>query len=127
MVMRGRTKAADQRPLHPHSFDDIKKEACFVLGLLAVKPEYQAQIASAGALPGLIKLVKDHKPTVTVRPVVQGSGGVARRAADAITNLAHENMEVKVRRTSEPLRGVLRRGFGAGLWLDLTLQAAACR
>jgi hypothetical protein len=24
-----------------------------------------------------------------------GSGGVARRAADAITNLAHENIEIK--------------------------------
>jgi hypothetical protein len=24
-----------------------------------------------------------------------GSGGVARRAADAITNLAHENLEIK--------------------------------
>jgi hypothetical protein len=77
-------------------FDDIKKEACFILGLLAVKPEYQAQISQAGALPGLVKLLRAHKPTAVTR-VVPGSGGVARRAADAITNLAHENVDIKVR------------------------------
>jgi hypothetical protein len=74
----------------------VKKEACFIVGLLAVKPEYQAQISSAGALPGLIKLLRAHRPTAVTRPVVPGSGGVARRAADAITNLAHENVDVKV-------------------------------
>ena len=77
-------------------FDEIKKEACFILGLLAVKPEYQAQISQAGALPGLVKLLRAHKPTAVTR-VVPGSGGVARRAADAITNLAHENVDIKVR------------------------------
>ncbi|KAI8471320.1 MAG: armadillo/beta-catenin repeat family protein [Monoraphidium minutum] len=75
-------------------FDEIKKEACFILGLLAVKPEYQAQISQAGALPGLVKLLRAHKPTAVTR-VVPGSGGVARRAADAITNLAHENVDIK--------------------------------
>jgi hypothetical protein len=50
----------------------------------------------AGALPGLVRLLRAHKPT-TVTRVVPGSGGVARRAADAITNLAHENVEIKVR------------------------------
>jgi hypothetical protein len=79
----------------PCSYDDIKKEACFILGLLAVKPEYQAQISDAGALPGLVALLRAHKPTAVTR-VVPGSGGVARRAADAITNLAHENVEIKV-------------------------------
>lgn len=86
-------------PLTPapssHSFDEVKKEACFILGLLAVKPEFQAAIASAGALPGLVKLLRAHKPTAVTR-VVPGSGGVARRAADAITNLAHENVDIKV-------------------------------
>lgn len=91
--------AANQPPPPPlprHSFDDVKKEACFILGLLAVKPEYQAAIASAGALGGLVKLLRAHKPTAVTK-VVPGSGGVARRAADAVTNLAHENVEIKVR------------------------------
>lgn len=77
-------------------YDEVKKEACFILGLLAVKPEYQAQVAAAGALPGLVRLLKAHKPSAVTR-VVPGSGGVARRAADAITNLAHENMDIKNR------------------------------
>lgn len=34
------------------SFTEIRKDACFILGLLAVKPEYQHQIAAARALPG---------------------------------------------------------------------------
>ncbi|GBF96006.1 hypothetical protein Rsub_08821 [Raphidocelis subcapitata] len=81
-------------------FDDIKKEACFILGLLAVKPEYQAAIVGAGALPGLVRLLRAHKPTMVTR-VVPGSGGVARRAADAITNLAHENVDIKNRVRAE--------------------------
>ena len=79
----------------PGAFDDVKKEACFILGLLAVKPELQAAIASAGALPGLVRLLKAHRPAAVTR-VQPGSGGVARRAADAITNLAHENVDIKV-------------------------------
>lgn len=34
------------------SFTEVRKDACFILGLLAVKPEYQHQIAKAKALPG---------------------------------------------------------------------------
>lgn len=90
------------------SFTEVRKDACFILGLLAVKPEYQHQIAAASALPGLVKLLEAHSissppprttsstgewaPATAARA---GSGGVARRAADAITNLAHENIEIK--------------------------------
>lgn len=93
----------------------MRKEACFILGLLAVKPEYQHQIAQANALPGLVKLLAAHNINTPPRhsstsggglygagPAApgmaergSGSGGVARRAADAITNLAHENIEIK--------------------------------
>jgi len=45
----------------PCSCDDIEKEACFILGLLAVKPEYQTAIATQGALPGLVNLLVKHK------------------------------------------------------------------
>ncbi len=76
------------------SFEDVEKEACFILGLLAIKPEWQAQIAAAGALPSLVKLLKQHRITSMTKSQ-PGSGGVARRAADAITNLAHENVDIK--------------------------------
>ncbi len=99
------------------SFSEVRKEACFILGLLAVKPEYQHQIAGAQALPGLVKLLTSHSlagpgasrgnapsandgataatGTAATGRSGSGSGGVARRAADAVTNLAHENLEIK--------------------------------
>lgn len=89
--------------------EDLEKEACFILGQLAVKPEYQARIAQRGALQGLVRLLKEHRSLAASStssagtfPLLggsgksqQGSGGAARRAADAITNLAHENVEIK--------------------------------
>ncbi|GAX73566.1 hypothetical protein CEUSTIGMA_g1017.t1 [Chlamydomonas eustigma] len=76
------------------SNEEVEKEACFVLGLLAVKPEYQARIATCGALDGLVRLLKEHRLLSTTRPQ-PGSGGATRRAADAITNLSHENSDIK--------------------------------
>jgi hypothetical protein len=76
------------------SYEDIKKEACFILGLLAIRPEFQTRIAAAQALPGLVRLLTAHRTTAVTRQQ-PGSGGVARRASDAITNLAHENSEIK--------------------------------
>jgi hypothetical protein len=76
------------------SNEEVEKEACFVLGLLAVKPEYQARIATCGALYGLVRLLKEHRLLSTTRSQ-PGSGGATRRAADAITNLAHENSDIK--------------------------------
>ncbi|MEW5297840.1 MAG: hypothetical protein WDW36_001021 [Sanguina aurantia] len=74
--------------------EEVQKEACFILGLLAVKPEFQARIAQSNALPGLVRLLREHRLSSTTR-AQPGSGGIARRAADAITNLAHENVEIK--------------------------------
>lgn len=50
------------------SFTEVLKEACFILSLLAVKPEYQHQIASAQALPGLIKLLTAHNISSPPKP-----------------------------------------------------------
>lgn len=75
--------------------EELEKEACFILGLLAVKPEYQSRIAACGALPGLVRLLKEHKINATPSKGQPGHGAAARRAADAITNLAHENSEIK--------------------------------
>mmetsp|Transcript_4496 Transcript_4496/g.9672 ORF Transcript_4496/g.9672 Transcript_4496/m.9672 type:complete len:723 (-) Transcript_4496:189-2357(-) len=74
--------------------EELEKEACFILGLLAVKPEYQTRIAQCGALQGLVRLLKEHRIGIMTKSQ-PGSGGAARRAADAITNLAHENVDIK--------------------------------
>jgi hypothetical protein len=102
--------------------EELDKELCFILGLLAVKPEYQTRIAQSGALTGLVRLLKEHKLTTITKPQ-PGSGGVARRAADAITNLAHENVDIKnmVREQDgiPPLVSLLEA-------MDVKVQRAAC-
>ncbi|GAB2266576.1 hypothetical protein Dimus_001572 [Dionaea muscipula] len=72
---------------------EVEKGSAFVLGLLAVKPEHQQLIVDAGALPYLVDLLKRHRSCSNARAV----NGVIRRAADAITNLAHENSSIKTR------------------------------
>ncbi|KAL7112892.1 hypothetical protein ACP275_04G029500 [Erythranthe tilingii] len=74
--------------LHEH---EVEKGCAFTLGLLAVKPEYQQLIVDAGALPHLVDLLKRHKLNS------RAANGVIKRAADAITNLAHENSSIKIR------------------------------
>mmetsp|Transcript_22270 Transcript_22270/g.42491 ORF Transcript_22270/g.42491 Transcript_22270/m.42491 type:complete len:706 (-) Transcript_22270:1411-3528(-) len=86
------------------SNDDVEKEVCLALGLLAIKPEHQRTIADSNALPGLVALLKRRtSPHVQVEgaAVREHGGGVPRRAADAITNLAHENVVIKSRVRAE--------------------------
>lgn len=80
------------------SGEDIEKEACFILGLLAIKQDHQHAIADRGALPGLVGLLKRYVP-FTGSP--NAGTSVVRRAADAITNLAHENVSIKSRVRTE--------------------------
>ncbi|KAJ9505742.1 hypothetical protein QJQ45_029262 [Haematococcus lacustris] len=101
--------------------DDLEKEACFILGLLAVKPEYQARIAQEGALEGFVRLLKEHQMGATTK-TQPGSGGSARRAADAITNLAHENVEIK---NQVRLKGGIPPLVALLEALDLKVQRAA--
>ncbi|XP_010277774.1 PREDICTED: ARM REPEAT PROTEIN INTERACTING WITH ABF2-like isoform X2 [Nelumbo nucifera] len=90
-----------QPPPHPREGDDgpkpfeheVEKGSAFALGLLAVKPEHQQLIVDAGALSHLVDLLKRHKDGSSSRAV----NSVIRRAADAITNLAHENSWIKTR------------------------------
>ncbi|XP_072975795.1 ARM REPEAT PROTEIN INTERACTING WITH ABF2 isoform X2 [Typha angustifolia] len=70
---------------------EVEKGSAFALGLLAVKPEHQQLIVDAGALPLLVNLLRRHKKGSNSRAV----NSVIRRAADAITNLAHENSNIK--------------------------------
>ncbi|KAF9677572.1 hypothetical protein SADUNF_Sadunf08G0121700 [Salix dunnii] len=76
---------------------EVEKESAFALGLLAVKPEHQQIIVDAGALSHLVSLLKRqggvHRDSSNSRAV----NSVIRRAADAITNLAHENSSIKTR------------------------------
>ncbi|OAY55802.1 ARM REPEAT PROTEIN INTERACTING WITH ABF2 [Manihot esculenta] len=72
---------------------EVEKGSAFALGLLAVKPEHQQLIVDAGALSLLVDLLKRHKDGSISRAV----NSVIRRAADAITNLAHENSSIKTR------------------------------
>ncbi|CAM6008724.1 unnamed protein product [Sphagnum balticum] len=76
---------------------EVEKDAAFALGLLAVKPEHQRLIADAGALPLLVGLLKRQGSNSNNRI----AHGVVRRAADAITNLAHENAHIKTRVRTE--------------------------
>ncbi|PIN25860.1 Karyopherin (importin) alpha [Handroanthus impetiginosus] len=69
---------------------EVEKGSAFTLGLLAIKPEHQQLIVDAGALPQLVDLLKRHKVGLS-----WAVSGVIRRAADAITNLAHENSSIK--------------------------------
>ncbi|KAK7405887.1 hypothetical protein VNO78_07499 [Psophocarpus tetragonolobus] len=80
-----------QRPL-PFEHE-VEKGSAFALGLLAVKPEHQQLIVDSGALKHLVDLLKRHKNGLTSRAI----NSLIRRAADAITNLAHENSSIKTR------------------------------
>ncbi|XP_030486794.2 ARM REPEAT PROTEIN INTERACTING WITH ABF2 [Cannabis sativa] len=73
--------------------NEVERNSAFAIGLLAVKPEYQQLIVDAGAISHLVDLLKRHKKDANSRAV----SGVIRRAADAITNLAHENSSIKTR------------------------------
>lgn len=72
---------------------EVEKGSAFALGLLAVKPEHQQLIVDNGALSHLVNLLKRHMDGNCSRAV----NSVIRRAADAITNLAHENSSIKTR------------------------------
>ncbi|XP_027367888.1 ARM REPEAT PROTEIN INTERACTING WITH ABF2-like [Abrus precatorius] len=72
---------------------EVEKGSAFALGLLAVKPEHQQLIVDSGALTHLVELLKRHKNGLTSRAI----NSLIRRAADAITNLAHENSSIKTR------------------------------
>ncbi|KAL7200680.1 hypothetical protein ACSBR1_032580 [Camellia fascicularis] len=104
----------DSKP-HEH---EVEKGSAFTLGLLAVKPEHQQLIVDAGALPHLVDLLKRHRYGKNSKAV----NGVIRRAADAITNLAHENSSIKTRVRIEggipPLVELLE-------FIDLKVQRAA--
>ncbi|CAI0448896.1 unnamed protein product [Linum tenue] len=70
---------------------EVEKACSFALALIAIQPQYQQVIVDAGALPLLVALLKRHKSHINsgIVPLV------IRKATDAITNLAHENSNIK--------------------------------
>jgi aconitase B len=56
-----------------------------------LQPEHQQLIVDSGALTHLVDLLKRHTNGLTSRAV----NSLIRRAADAVTNLAHENSNIK--------------------------------
>ena len=89
---------------------DIEKEACYVIGLLAGKTVNQNKLvkqedavepnqsSDVNVNVEKIDVVSELVPLLERYHPSQGSGptaSVARRAADAITNLAHENNRIK--------------------------------
>ena len=106
------------------SSEDVEKESCFILGLLAIKPEHQHSIADAGALAGLVGILRRHTDNIGC-PMPGAS--VVRRAADAITNLAHENVPIKSRVRAEggiPPLVILLEAYDAKVRLDHLLDKA---
>ncbi|KAL1084110.1 hypothetical protein V6Z11_D09G242900 [Gossypium hirsutum] len=84
----------EDRDRSPKPFEhEVEKGSAFALGLLAVKPEHQQLIVDSGALSHLVNLLRRHKDSSISRAVIS----VIRRAADALTNLAHENSSIKTR------------------------------
>ena len=74
--------------------EELERDICFILGLLAIKVEHQAAICDAGALPTLVSMIRRY----AAKNDVHLSGVPAqtcRRTSDAITNLAHENNSIK--------------------------------
>ena len=79
---------------------DIEREACYVIGLLATKPSNQNRIAnsfeidSKNGIEQLIPLLKRYHPDDHGQ-TAEANASMVRRAADTITNLAHENSTIK--------------------------------
>jgi len=79
------------------SVSDVLKEACYCMSLLASKSCHQDRVADAGVIPVLVKIISGFNSEQKEKPQdpVAITSSVARRAADAITNLAHENHAIK--------------------------------
>ncbi|CAN1766062.1 ARM REPEAT PROTEIN INTERACTING WITH ABF2, partial [Linum perenne] len=70
---------------------EVEKACAFALALIGIQSQHQQVIVDAGALPHLVSLLKRHKTHGNFRLAFV----VVRKAADAITNLSHENNSIK--------------------------------
>ena len=58
-------------------------------------------MADLGALTGLVAILKRYAPLVSGTRISGSGVSLIRRAADAITNMAHENVTIKTRVRAE--------------------------
>lgn len=80
--------------------EELERDICFILGLMAIKADYQQAICDANALPTLVAIIKRYSGRKD-QHLSGSSAQTCRRAADAITNLAHENNPIKTRTRHE--------------------------
>lgn len=74
--------------------EELERDICFILGLLAIKVEHQQSICKHGALPTLVAMIKRYASKKDIH-FTGIPAQTCRRTADAITNLAHENSDIK--------------------------------
>ena len=74
--------------------EELERDIAFIMGLMAIKVEHQQVICDANALPTLVGIVRRYSQ-YSRRELHGIAAQTCRRAADAITNLAHENNGVK--------------------------------
>ncbi|CAM8894470.1 unnamed protein product [Rhodiola kirilowii] len=70
---------------------EVEERCACAISRIAIEDEYAQQIVDEGHLPSLINLLMLSSERVNSKAAY----GVIRRAADAITNLAHENGQIK--------------------------------
>ncbi|WVZ05548.1 hypothetical protein V8G54_018894 [Vigna mungo] len=103
-----------------HEQFEVAKGCSLIIELLAIKQEHQDLIVGVGVLPCLVESLKRHKICTISEPLVY----LLKRAADAITSLAHENDDIKTRVRREggipPLVELLE-------FNDVKVQRAAAR
>lgn len=91
--------------------EELERDISFILGLMAIKTEHQQSICDADVLPTLVAIVARYSDRRD-QYLAGAPAHTCRRAADAITNLAHENNSIKNRVRHEggipPLVSLLR-------------------
>ena len=88
-----------------------------------MQPEHQQLIVDSGALKHLVDLLKRHKNGLTSRAI----NSLIRRAADAITNLAHENSSIKTRVRFVSLRTTMQLKFNLEWFCSNDYLELMCR
>lgn len=92
---RSPSAPAPHLPSHTCSgVEELERDICFILGLLAIKVEHQSAICEAGALPTLVSMIRRYAGRNDVN-LTGTPAQTCRRTSDAITNLAHENNSIK--------------------------------
>lgn len=91
--LNGGDMSAQEQPT-VSGVEELERDICFILGLLAIKVDHQAAICEAGALPTLVSMIRRYAGRNDVN-LTGVPAQTCRRTSDAITNLAHENNGIK--------------------------------